>query len=125
MHIMYMQCCSCHATQVDGILPGRSNRQQSPAEPVNMRHNMRRCSLKVGAAKVIFGWKLWQYILAYVNHSPARNKKTTTALCRPTCTQYAHPYSVHAPTGCLLRAIRGDAYVFINNNVVLLVFKNN
>jgi len=30
------QCCSCHATQVDGVLPGRSNRQQSPAGPVNM-----------------------------------------------------------------------------------------
>jgi len=37
-----MQCCSCHATQQDGVLPGRSNRQQSPAGPVNMRHNMRR-----------------------------------------------------------------------------------
>jgi len=39
------QCCSCHAMQVDGVLPGRSNRQQSPAGPVNMRRNMRRCSL--------------------------------------------------------------------------------
>jgi len=39
------QCCSCHTTQVDGVLPGRSNRQQSPAGPDNMRRNMRRCSL--------------------------------------------------------------------------------
>jgi len=32
----YTQYCSCHATQQDGVLPGRSNRQQSPAGPVNM-----------------------------------------------------------------------------------------
>jgi len=38
----YNQCCSCHAMQQDGILPGRSNRQQSPAGPVNIRRNMRR-----------------------------------------------------------------------------------
>jgi len=42
---VYTQFCSFHATQVDGVLPGRSNRQQSPAGPVNMRRNMRRCSL--------------------------------------------------------------------------------
>jgi len=35
----------------------------------------------VGAAKVNFGWKLGPIIIAPVNHSPARNKKTTTALC--------------------------------------------
>jgi len=40
-----MQCCSCHATQVDGVLPGRSNRQQSPAGPVNIRRIMRRSRL--------------------------------------------------------------------------------
>jgi len=45
MKLGFMQCCSCHATQVDGVLPGRSNRQQSPAGPVNMRRNMRRCRL--------------------------------------------------------------------------------
>jgi len=39
------ECRSCHATQVDGVLPGRSNRQRSRAGPVNMRRNMRRCSL--------------------------------------------------------------------------------
>jgi len=39
---VYTQCCSCHATQQDGVLPGRSNRQQSPAGPVNMKRNMRR-----------------------------------------------------------------------------------
>jgi len=39
------QCCSCHATQQDGVLPCRPNRQQSPAEPVNVRRNMRPCSL--------------------------------------------------------------------------------
>jgi len=38
----FTQCCSCHATQQDGILLGRSIRQQSPAGPVNMRRNMRR-----------------------------------------------------------------------------------
>jgi len=36
-----MQCCSWHVTQQDGVLPGRSNRQHSPAGPVNMRRNMR------------------------------------------------------------------------------------
>jgi len=41
----FTQCCSCHVTQVDGVLLGRSNRQQSPAGPVNMKRNMRRCSL--------------------------------------------------------------------------------
>jgi len=49
------QCFSCHATQVDGVLPGRSNRQQSPAGPVNMRRNMRRCSLWLGPPKSILG----------------------------------------------------------------------
>jgi len=34
----------------------------------------------VGAAKVNFGWKLGPFIMASVNQSPARNKKTTTAL---------------------------------------------
>jgi len=38
----FCQCRSCHATPQDGVLPGRSNRQQSPAGPVNMRRNMRR-----------------------------------------------------------------------------------
>jgi len=38
---IYNQCCSCHATRQDGVLPGRSNRQQSPAGPVNMRRNTR------------------------------------------------------------------------------------
>jgi len=33
-----------------------------------------------GAAKVNFGWKLGPFIMAPVNHSPARNKNTTTAL---------------------------------------------
>jgi len=77
-----LQCCiySCHATRQDGVLPGRSNRQQSPAGPVNMRRNVRRMYPIVGAAKVNFGWKLGPFIMAPVNHSPARNKKTTTAL---------------------------------------------
>jgi len=39
-----------------------------------------RLQLIVGAAKVNFGWKLGPFILATVNHSPVRNKKTTTAL---------------------------------------------
>jgi len=69
------QCCSCHATPVDGVLPGRSNRQQSPAGPVNIRHNMRRCSLYiVGAAKVYFGWKLGPFIMASVNQSCQKQK---------------------------------------------------
>jgi len=33
-----------------------------------------------GAPKVNFGWKLAPFIVGLVNHSPARNKKTTTAL---------------------------------------------
>jgi len=33
-----------------------------------------------GATKVNFGWKLGPFIMAPVNHSPARNQKTTTAL---------------------------------------------
>jgi len=74
------QCCSCHATQQDGDLPGRSNSQQNAAGPVNMRCNMRRLKPIVRAAKVNFGWKLGPFILAPVNHSPARIKKTTTAL---------------------------------------------
>jgi len=34
----------------------------------------------IRAVKVNFGWKLGPFIMASVNHSPARNKKTTTAL---------------------------------------------
>jgi len=34
----------------------------------------------VGATKVNFGWKLGPFIIAPVNHSPASNKMTTTAL---------------------------------------------
>jgi len=45
LYLYAIQCCSCHATPQDGVLPGRSNRLQSPAGPVNMRLNMRRCSL--------------------------------------------------------------------------------
>jgi len=71
------QCCSCHATQQDGVLPGRSNRQQSSAGPGNMRRNMRRLQPLVGAVKVNFGWKLGPFILASVNHNPARNKRAT------------------------------------------------
>jgi len=37
-----MQCCSCHATRPDAVLPGRSDSQQNPAGPVSMRRNMRR-----------------------------------------------------------------------------------
>jgi len=44
----WYQCCSCHATQVHGVLPGRSNCQQSPAGPVNMRRNMRRVAYSWG-----------------------------------------------------------------------------
>jgi len=51
----FLQCCNCHVKQVDGVLPGRSNRQQSPAGPVNMRCNMRRCSLLLGPPKSILG----------------------------------------------------------------------
>jgi len=76
----WRQCCSCHAARQDCVLPGRSNRQQSPAGPVNMRRNIRRLWPIVGAAKVNSGWKLGPFIMAPVNHSPARNKKTTTAL---------------------------------------------
>jgi len=74
----YSQCCSCHANaiQQDGILPGRSNRQQSPSGPVNMRRNMR------------LGWKLGLFIKDPLNHSPARNKTTTTALSIVPMTQY-------------------------------------
>jgi len=64
--------------QQDGVLPGQSNCQQNPAGPVNMR----RLDPIVGAAKVSFGWKLGPFILAPVNHSPARNKYTTTALVK-------------------------------------------
>jgi len=74
------QCCSCHATQQDGVLPGRLNRQQSPAGPVNTKRNMRRLYPIVGASKVNFGWKLGPFITAPVNHSPARNTETTTTL---------------------------------------------
>jgi len=35
----YMQCCRCHATGQDGVLPVWSNRQQSPAWPVYMRRS--------------------------------------------------------------------------------------
>jgi len=41
----WLKCCSWHATHVDGVLPDQSNRQLSPAGPVNMRRIMRRCSL--------------------------------------------------------------------------------
>jgi len=41
------------------------------------------CSLYiVKADKVNFWWKLGPFIMAPVNHGPARNKKTTTALKR-------------------------------------------
>jgi len=39
----------------------------------------------VVAAKVNFGWKLGPFIMAPVNHSPARNKKTTAALSKSDC----------------------------------------
>jgi len=69
------QCCSCHATQQDGVLPDRFKRQQSPAGPVNMRRNMRCLQPIVGAAKVKIGWKLGPFTVALVNHSPARKKR--------------------------------------------------
>jgi len=73
--------CSCHATQVDGVLPGRSNRQQSPDGPINMRRNMRRCSLYSWGRQIQFWVEImWPFIMASVNHSPARNQKTTTAM---------------------------------------------
>jgi len=37
-------------------------------------------SLRRNATEVNFGWKLGPFIMARVNHSPAGNKKTTTAL---------------------------------------------
>jgi len=81
--ILVTQCCSCHATQVDGVLPGRSNRQQSPAGPVNMRRNMRRL-------QTIYSWgrqsQFWVEIGAVYNGlcktQSGQKQKTTTALLR-------------------------------------------
>jgi len=58
------QCCSCHAARQDGVLLGRSNCQQSPAGPVNMR-----CSRTLVAYTLGRQSKLWVKIGAVYNGS--------------------------------------------------------
>jgi len=56
--------CCCHATQQDGVLPGRSNRQQSPAGPVSMRRSRTPVAYRLGRQS-----KLWVKIRAVYSGS--------------------------------------------------------
>jgi len=75
------QCCSCHATQQDGVLSGRSTQPSTESCWANQHETQHE-------TPIAYSWgrqsqlcrKLGPFIMAPVNHSPARNKKTTTAL---------------------------------------------
>jgi len=59
-----MQCCSCHATQQDGVLPGWFNRHQSLAGTVSMRRSRTPFAYSMGRQS-----KLWVKIGAVYNDS--------------------------------------------------------